>query len=92
MTKNVVVTVDDYLMRKDPEKYKKMLEPKEEETIEAKAEDDTEKREMLAEVQELGTKLEAAEIEIRASYAKNVELGKKIKKLEAENKKLKKRK
>ncbi len=92
MAKNVVVTVEDYLMRKDPEKYKKMLEPKEEKeketvdiltsSVDAYGE---EKRELLAEIE----RLEGARAELQAEIK---ELKVKIKKLEAENKKLKKAK
>ncbi|MHA1302147.1 MAG: hypothetical protein ACTSPI_00395 [Candidatus Heimdallarchaeaceae archaeon] len=45
MPKNVIITVDDYLMRKNPEKYKTLLKPEKE--------DDTEKREWLAEIKKL---------------------------------------
>ena len=94
MAKNVVVTVDDYLMRRDPEKYKKLLESKKEEetvdvltgAVDAYGE---EKRELLAEIQELTKRVEAAETEIKASYATNVKLGKENKKLKAEVNRLK---
>ena len=77
MAKNVVVTVDDYLMRRDPEKYKKLLEPEKEVEVEVKKDnmEISEIREMLVEVE----RLEGA----------NAELQNEIKGLEAENKKIK---
>ena len=95
MAKNVVVTVDDYLMRKDPEKYKKLLESKEEvETVDvltgAVDAYGEEKRELLAEIQELTKRVEAAESNFGTQVKVTKELEAKIKKLEAENKKLKK--
>ena len=96
MAKNVVVTVDDYLMRKDPEKYKKLLESKEEVEVKKDNMEISEIREMLVEVErleganaELRDEVKKAETEIKASYATNVKLGKENKKLKAEVNRLK---
>jgi len=49
-----VVTVQDYLIKKDPEKYKRLLGIKEKEAKKAEKKDN-EKRELLSEIQTLRT-------------------------------------
>ena len=82
MAKNVVVTVDDYLMRRDPEKYKKLLESKKEEEVKKDNMEIAEIREMLVEVERLEGANAEFQTEIKDFEAKN-------KRLEAVNKKLK---
>jgi len=89
MAKNVVVTVDDYLMRRDPEKYKKLLEPEKEVEVKKDNMEISEIREMLVEVERLEGANKELESEIKASYATNVKLGKENKKLKAEVNRLK---
>ena len=89
MAKNVVVTVDDYLMRRDPEKYKKLLEPEKEVEVKKDNMEISEIREMLVEVEKLEGANKELELEVKASYARNVKLGKENKKLKAEVNRLK---
>jgi len=86
LAKNVVVTVDDYLMRKDPKKYEKILELKEKkETVARVEEESTEKRELLDEIQELTERAEAAESTFKTQVEIIKELKSRIKELEGKN-------
>jgi len=87
LAKNVVVTVDDYLIRKDPAKYKKLLESKKEGEEKKDNMEISEIREMLIEVErleganaELETEIKELKSRIKELEGKNFELQMRLKK------------